>query len=125
MNMKKILIAEDNKLIQQTIAYKLVKDGFEVFTVDDGKACLEMLENNEMDLLITDLFMPFINGHEVIATVRNEWKNNILPIMVLSAAGSEETVLKAFELGGDDYMVKPFSLGELTVRVKKLLSLKR
>ena len=123
--MKKILIAEDNKLIQQTIAYKLVKDGFEVFTADDGKACLDMLENNEMDLLITDLFMPFINGHEVIATVRNEWNNNNLPIMVLSAAGSEESVLKAFELGGDDYMVKPFSLGELTVRVKKLLSLKR
>ncbi|HLN75170.1 MAG: response regulator transcription factor [Methylococcaceae bacterium] len=118
--MKKILVAEDNKLIQQTIAYKLIKDGFEVITVDDGKACLEMLENNEMDLLITDLFMPYINGHEVISTIRNEWKKT-LPIMVLSAAGSEETVLKAFELGGDDYMVKPFSLGELTIRVKKLL----
>lgn len=122
--MKKILVAEDNKLIQQTIAYKLGKDGFDVITVDDGKACLEMLENNDMDLLITDLFMPYINGHEVISTVRNEWKKT-LPIMVLSAAGSEETVLKAFELGGDDYMVKPFSLGELTIRVKKLLSTNR
>ncbi|MGE5395782.1 MAG: response regulator transcription factor [Candidatus Saccharibacteria bacterium] len=122
--MKKILVAEDNKLIQQTIAYKLVKDGFDVITVDDGKACLEVLENNEMDLLITDLFMPYINGHEVISTIRNEWKRK-LPIMVLSAAGSEETVLKAFELGGDDYMVKPFSLGELTIRVKKLLSASR
>lgn len=119
--MKKILVAEDNKLIQQTIAYKLGKDGFDVITVDDGKACLEMLENNDMDLLITDLFMPYINGHEVISTIRNEWKKT-LPIMVLSAAGSEDTVLKAFELGGDDYMVKPFSLGELTIRVKKLLS---
>ena len=118
--MKRILVAEDNKLIQQTIAYKLVKDGFEVITVDDGKACLEKLESSEVDLLITDLFMPFINGHEVISTIRNEWKKN-LPIMVLSSAGSEETVLKAFELGADDYMVKPFSLGELTVRVKKLL----
>ena len=118
--MKKILVAEDNKLIQQTIAYKLVKDGFEVITVDDGKSCLEKLEDTEVDLLITDLFMPFINGHEVISTIRNEWKKN-LPIMVLSSAGSEETVLKAFELGADDYMVKPFSLGELTVRVKKLL----
>lgn len=118
--MKKILVAEDNKLIQQTIAYKLVKDGFEVITVDDGKACLEKLESMEVDLLITDLFMPFVNGHEVISTIRNEWKKS-LPIMVLSSAGSEDTVLKAFELGADDYMVKPFSLGELTVRVKKLL----
>ena len=122
--MKRILVAEDNRLIQQTIAYKLIKDGFEVITVDDGKACLEKLESNEVDLLITDLFMPFVNGHEVISTIRNEWKKQ-LPIMVLSAAGSEETVLKAFELGADDYMVKPFSLGELTVRVKKLLLLRR
>ena len=122
--MKRILVAEDNKLIQQTIAYKLVKDGFEVITVDDGKACLEKLESLEVDLLITDLFMPFINGHEVISTIRHEWKKN-LPIMVLSSAGSEETVLKAFELGADDYMVKPFSLGELTVRVKKLLIIRR
>jgi len=122
--MKRILVAEDNRLIQQTIARKLIKDGFEVITVDDGKACLEKLESNEVDLLITDLFMPFVNGHEVISTIRNEWKKQ-LPIMVLSAAGSEETVLKAFELGADDYMVKPFSLGELTVRVKKLLLLRR
>jgi two-component system response regulator VicR len=122
--MKRILVAEDNKLIQQTIAYKLVKDGFEVITVDDGKACLEKLEETEVDLLITDLFMPFINGHEVISTIRHEWKKS-LPIMVLSSAGSEETVLKAFELGADDYMVKPFSLGELTVRVKKLLIVRR
>lgn len=122
--MKRILVAEDNKLIQQTIAYKLGKDGYEVITVDDGKACLEKLENTAVDLLITDLFMPFVNGHEVISTIRNEW-NNPMPIMVLSAAGSEDTVLKAFELGGDDYMVKPFSLGELTIRVKKLLAARR
>lgn len=122
--MKKILVAEDNKLIQQTIAYKLVKDGFEVITVDDGRACLNMLENTNVDLLITDLYMPFVNGHEVISTIRNEWNNN-LPIMVLSTAGAEDTVLKAFDLGGDDYMVKPFSLGELTIRVKKLLAPRR
>ena len=124
MAMQRILVAEDNKLIQQTISYKLIKDGFEVITVDDGQACLEKLKMIEVDLLITDLFMPFINGHEVISTIRNEWKKQI-PILVLTSAGSEETVLKAFELGADDYMVKPFSLGELTVRVKKLLAARR
>jgi CheY-like chemotaxis protein len=64
MKMKKILVAEDNKLIQQTIAYKLVKDGFDVITVDDGKACLEMLENNDIDLLITDLFMQLFQSND-------------------------------------------------------------
>jgi DNA-binding response OmpR family regulator len=62
-----------------------------------------------------------VNGHEIIATVRSEMKSD-LPILVLSAAGAEETVLKAFELGADDYMIKPFSLSELSIRVKKLIA---
>ncbi len=118
--MKKILVAEDNKLILETIYHKLVRDGYDVVKVLDGKECLKYLEENEVDLLITDLYMPYINGNEVISIVRNDWKNKV-PILVLSADGAEETVLKAFDLGADDYVVKPFSLSELTIRVRKLL----
>ena len=118
--MKKILVAEDNKLILETINHKLQKDGYEVVKVLNGKDCLEYLKTNDVDLLITDLYMPYVNGHEVINTVRNEWEKTI-PILVLSADGAEDTVLKAFELGADDYVVKPFSLSELTIRVRKLL----
>ena len=82
---------------------------------------MELLENGEYDMLITDLFMPFISGHEIISAVRSEMKSN-LPILVLSAAGAEETVLKAFELGADDYMIKPFSLSELSIRVGKMIA---
>jgi len=123
MNMtpKRILVAEDNKLIQDTVVFKLIKDGYDVVKAVDGKECMEFLENNEFDLLITDLFMPFISGHEIIAAVRTEMKSN-LPILVLTAAGSEETVLKAFELGADDYMIKPFSLSELSIRVGKMIA---
>jgi DNA-binding response OmpR family regulator len=122
--MKRILVAEDNKLILETISHKLLRDGFEVIKVNDGKECLDYVKSNEIDLLITDLFMPYVNGHEVVSTIRNEYQRN-LPILVLSAAGAEDTVLKAFELGADDYMVKPFSLSELTVRIKKLMATKR
>ena len=122
--MKRILIAEDNKLILETIAHSLTREGYEILKASDGKECLKILEDNEVDLLITDLYMPYINGHEVISILRDERKKNI-PILVLSAGGAEENVLKAFGLGADDFMVKPFSLVELNVRVRKLLALRR
>lgn len=118
--MKKILVAEDNKLILETINHKLTRDGYEVIKVLDGQECLNYLKDHPVDLLITDLYMPYVNGNEIIGILRNEWGLN-LPILVLSADGAEDTVLKAFELGADDYVVKPFSLSELTIRVRKLL----
>jgi CheY-like chemotaxis protein len=65
--MKRILVAEDNKLILETISHKLLRDGFEVIKVNDGKECLDYVKSNEIDLLITDLFMPYVNGHEVVS----------------------------------------------------------
>ncbi len=120
----RILVAEDNKLILETIAFKLQKDGYEIIKAKDGKECMEYLQKEQFDLLVTDLFMPFISGHEIISSVRSEMKSD-LPILVLSAAGAEETILKAFELGADDYMIKPFSLGELSIRVKKIMALRK
>jgi DNA-binding response OmpR family regulator len=124
MTIKRILVAEDNKLILDTVVFKLQKEGYEVVKANDGMECLQYLKSGSYDLLITDLFMPFVSGHEIISIVRSEMKSD-LPILVLSAAGAEETVLKAFEMGADDYMIKPFSLGELSIRVKKILVSKR
>ncbi len=121
--MKRILVAEDNKLILETISRNLLREDYEVFKVADGKECLKFLDENEVDLIITDLYMPIINGHEVISILRNDRKITT-PILVLSAAGAEDNVLKAFDLGADDFMVKPFSLTELTVRIRKLISSK-
>ena len=68
--------------------------------------------------------MPNLNGLEVISSIGNS-DRKLIPIMILSAAGAEENVMKAFDLGADDYMVKPFSLIELNVRVKRLLSVRK
>lgn len=122
--MKKILVAEDNRLILETLAQSLSREGYDIIKAEDGRDCIAKLETNQVDLLITDLYMPNLNGLEVLSNLAGEKKKNI-PIMVLSAAGAEENVLKAFDLGADDYMVKPFSLVELNVRVKKLLSSKK
>ncbi len=124
MSPKRILVAEDNKLIRDTVVFKLQKDGYEVVKAINGKECMECLNNGIYDLLITDLFMPYISGHEIISAVKTEMKID-LPILVLSAAGAEETVLKAFELGADDYMIKPFSLSELSIRVRKILAFRK
>lgn len=123
--MKRILVAEDNRLILETVAQSLTREGYDIIRAEDGKDCLEKLEKgNPVDLIITDLYMPNLNGLEVISRLNRNLKN-LIPIMVLSAAGAEDNVLKAFDMGADDFMVKPFSLIELNVRVRKLLALKK
>jgi DNA-binding response OmpR family regulator len=122
--MKRILVAEDNRLILETVAHSLSREGYDIIKATDGLDCMSKLKNNNIDLIITDLYMPNLNGLEVISLLNNEHKSKI-PIMVLSAAGAEENVLKAFDMGVDDFMVKPFSLIELNVRVRKLLALKK
>nr|WP_319569754.1 response regulator [uncultured Draconibacterium sp.] len=122
--MKRILVAEDNRLILETVAHSLSREGYEVIKAEDGKDCLTKLESNEVDMLITDLYMPNLNGLEVISKL-HEFYKKLIPVMVLSAAGAEESVMKAFDLGADDYMVKPFSLIELNMRVKRLLSARK
>lgn len=123
--MKRILVAEDNRLILETVAQSLTREGYDIIRASDGKDCMDKLEGGEpVDLIITDLYMPNLSGLEVISRLNEDYKN-LIPIMVLSAAGAEDNVLKAFDLGADDFMVKPFSLIELNVRVRKLLSLKK
>lgn len=124
INMKRILVAEDNRLILETLAHSLSREGYDIIKATDGKECMAKLEGNQVDLIITDLYMPNLNGLELISQL-NDNSKNLIPIMVLSAAGAEENVIKAFEIGADDFMVKPFSLIELNMRVRKLLELKK
>lgn len=118
--MKRILVVEDNKLILETIAQSLSREGYEIIKAMDGKECLKLLDDNNFDLLITDLYMPFINGLELLSILQEQGRKT-MPVLVLSAGGNEDNVLKAFEMGADDFMIKPFSLSELNFRIKKLL----
>jgi two-component system, OmpR family, response regulator VicR len=114
-----IHIIEDDVLLLKTLAFKLTKEGYTVVTSKNGFDGIEYLKENEPDLIITDIMMPFINGLEIISFVRNEKKSKV-SIIVLSSAGLEKTVLEAFELGADDFVTKPFSPNELSIRIKKL-----
>lgn len=116
----KILICEDDLMTLKALDHKLKNEGYETLTALDGKQAMEMLNSHpEIDMLLTDLHMPLISGLELITYLRNEKKSNI-PIVMLTRVGLEDTVLHAFELGADDYITKPFSPEELSLRIKRL-----
>jgi DNA-binding response OmpR family regulator len=121
MSIKKIVLAEDNTTLSLLLKFRLEKEGYELFMAVDGKEALELIEKESPDLIITDIMMPFVSGLEVISHVRLKLDLDI-PIIVFSSAGQEEMVLKAFNLGANDFMGKPFSPNELIIRVKRLLN---
>lgn len=117
----KILICEDDLMTLKALEHKLKNEGYETITALDGKQAIEFLNNNlGIDLLLTDLHMPLTSGLELITHVRNVLKSNI-PIIMLTRVGLEDTVLHAFELGADDYVTKPFSPEELSLRIKRVI----
>jgi len=117
----KILICEDDLMTLKALEHKLKNEGYETITALDGKQAIDLLNNSRgIDLLLTDLHMPLTSGLELITHVRNVLKSNI-PIVMLTRVGLEDTVLHAFELGADDYITKPFSPEELSLRIKRLL----
>ncbi|MBE9492474.1 MAG: response regulator [Bacteroidetes bacterium] len=120
----RVLVCEDDHMMLKLIEHKMASEGYEIVLAKDGKNASELLKKNDYDLIITDLLMPYMTGLELITLVRSKLSKNI-PIIVLSRIGLENTVLKAFELGADDYIVKPFSPNELLIRAKKLLSKKK
>ncbi len=117
----KILVAEDEPMLLKTIELKLKKEEYEVITTADGREAVAKIEELDPDLVITDIMMPYVSGLEIVAIVRKK-TNKKIPIIILSAMEQEKVVMEAFELGADDYITKPFSLNELVIRVKRLMS---
>lgn len=116
----KILIIEDEPLMLKALKFRLNKDGYEVEIAEDGRKALQILNEEDFDLIITDVMLPFNNGLEIVDFVKNKKKLNT-PIVILSAVGAENAVLDGFAIGADDYITKPFSPTELSVRIKRLL----
>ncbi|MGY5354124.1 response regulator transcription factor [Wenyingzhuangia sp. IMCC45467] len=114
----KILIAEDDALILSTLEFRLKKDGYHIITAVDGREALQKIEEHTPDLIISDIMMPYVSGLEIIGAVKEKY-NSSIAIIILTTMGQEEVVLEAFELGADDFISKPFSPNELSVRVKR------
>jgi DNA-binding response OmpR family regulator len=114
----RILVAEDDDLMLKTLEFRLKRDGHEVIVARDGREALEKIKSASPDLIITDIMMPYFSGLEIIGFIRQQNEKKI-PIIILSGMGQEDVVLEAFRLGADDYITKPFSPNELSVRIRR------
>lgn len=114
----RILIAEDDELMLKTLEFRLKRDGHEIYLARDGKEALDLVEEKKPDLIITDIMMPYSTGLEIVGSVKQKYLDKI-KVIILSGMGQESVILEAFRLGADDYITKPFSPNELSVRVKR------
>jgi DNA-binding response OmpR family regulator len=114
--MKKILIAEDEKQIGKVMKLYLEKEGYNVTLANDGKVAENLIEENIYDLAILDVMMPYKDGWYLLKKIKS--LNKYTQVIITSARGEEEDRIFGFELGADDYMVKPISMRELVLRVK-------
>ena len=124
----KVLLIEDEELIRETVALSLADEGFDVCVADNGQRALEMLlgspDNSksaiaDINLVILDLMLPGMNGLDLCRLVRHQ--NLTIPILILSAKGTETDRVLGLEVGADDYLTKPFGMRELIARCRALL----
>jgi len=117
-----ILIIEDEPDIAQTVAYNLEKEGFGTRIAPTGVAGLKAaFVSPGPDLILLDLMLPDMSGHDICAQIRENRKTRSVPIIMLTARGEEEDRITGFAVGADDYVTKPFSPRELLARVKAVL----
>jgi DNA-binding response OmpR family regulator len=113
-----ILVVEDDATVRETLALNLRGEGYDVEVADDGETALEMARALKPDLLVLDVMLPLLDGLTVCRVVRKESQ---MPIILLTARGTETDKIIGLETGADDYIVKPFSLGEFLARVRAAL----
>lgn len=118
---KKVVVAEDDLPIVDLLSFILRREGYEVYIAYDGGEALESIEKNLPDLVLLDIMMPVMDGWDVLKKVKEDDKLKNIPVIMLTAKGQEWDIVKGFELGSEDYVVKPFSPSELLVRIKKRL----
>lgn len=122
--MKRILAIDDQQLILLSLEKHLTDLGYEVKCADSGKEGLRLFDSFDPDLIIVDINMDEMSGLEVIETVKREKKPDV-KVLVLSGNNDEDTIINGFDLGIDDYMKKPLSLNEVSVRIGRILGVKK
>lgn len=116
--MTKLLVVEDEITLRDALAYNLTKEGYEVTQSSDGAEALEQARKEKFDLIVLDVMLPGLDGLSFCRILRKE---QATPIIMLTARGGEVDRIVGLESGADDYIVKPFSLGELLARVRAVL----
>ena len=115
---KRILIVEDEEKLVANLADKLRAEGYDVFTALDGERGWELARRERYDLIVLDIMLPGLDGLSLCRMIRNNSKTADVPIIMLTARGTEVDKIVGLESGADDYIVKPFGLGEFLARVR-------
>lgn len=118
----RLLVAEDEKLLNRTITERLTKQGYSVDNCFDGENALYYIENAKYDGIILDIMMPKMNGFEVLKRIRD--KKILTPVLILTAKDSDEDIIKGLDTGANDYLTKPFSFAVLSARIRAMLRVK-
>ncbi len=113
-----VLIVEDEQRIREFIALYFKSEGFTVMEAEDGAAAVKCIEANRIDLIVTDIVMPYLNGYELCSQVR---KHSDIPIIILTALDNEEQHILGYQHGADDYMTKPLNGKILVAKANRLL----
>ena len=116
----KILVCENNEILLKAIEGRLKLEGHDVITTMNGREAYNFLEKEKVDVLITDILIPFISGLELIFFIRNKFKYDF-PIIILSKLNNMDTIKYAYRLGADEYITKPFDPDWLEVQIKKAM----
>jgi DNA-binding response OmpR family regulator len=118
MSTARILVVDDEPHMVKLVEANLQVAGYDVVSATDGRSALSAVENERLDLVILDIMLPHMDGYEVCQRIR---EYSAVPILMLTARGSEIDLVHGFDAGADDYLVKPFSVNELLVRVRAIL----
>ena len=115
---QRLLVVEDETTLRETLTYNLKREGYEVISSGDGGEALELARETEFDLIVLDVMLPTLDGLSIVRILRKDQRT---PIILLTARSGEVDRIMGLETGADDYVVKPFSLGELLARVRAVL----
>ncbi|MGG0175637.1 response regulator transcription factor [Gottfriedia acidiceleris] len=118
MNQVKVLVVDDDPNIRELISIFLSGEGYTVIEAENGQEALTLLEENNIQIVVVDVMMPEVDGYELTKEVKKYYD---IPILMVTAKGESQDKLKGFDLGVDDYVVKPFDPLEIVARVKALL----
>ena len=116
-----VLVVEDETDVVDILRYNLGRAGFEVLIAVTGDRGLDMARKMRPDVIVLDLMLPGMTGHEVCRALKGDTRTEVIPIVMLTAKGEPHERVKGLELGADDYVTKPFSPRELVLRVQALL----
>jgi len=117
----KVLVVDDDKTTRKMISLILNSKGYEVVTAENGIEALQKLGIEDINLILTDMNMPYMDGIELVKQIRSSQERSNIPIVMITTEADEEEKRKAFQAGVDDYLVKPTTSEEISQSIKKIL----